>query len=148
MMSPLRLAITLVQIWTRVYTWRMDPEARDRRRAEIESDLFESQQDSAQLGSDRPAAHVLIRLLAGAVDDIGWRVEETAASATPFARAGVVAAIAAIAASLAWWGLGLSERRPTSAPTVKVFMGAPYPPPPPPPRSGIERSQRRHRNQP
>lgn len=147
MMSPLRLVIALVQIWTRVYTWGMNLEARDRRRAEIESDLFEFQQDFAHIGSMRPAAHVLMRVLAGAVDDIGWRVEETAARAAPSAKVSVVAAIAAIAASLAWWGMGLSERRPTSAPTIKVFMGAPYPPPPPPPRTGIERSQRRHRNE-
>src|SRR5438094_8714239 len=51
MMSRLlRLAIAFVRKWTRVYTARMSPELREARRAEIESDLWEVQQDRIARG--------------------------------------------------------------------------------------------------
>jgi uncharacterized protein (TIGR03435 family) len=80
--SPLRLAVSCVRAWTRLYTWRMPPSFRETRRAEIESDLWEFQSDAAGdpvLGSAR---HILLRLLIGIPDDLGWRVEQEALAGT------------------------------------------------------------------
>ena len=81
MSAPLmRIAVGCVRGWTRLYTWRMPAAFRTTRRAEIESDLWE-----CQCGADRDpragsAIHVLLRLLLGMPDDIGWRVERAAVS--------------------------------------------------------------------
>ena len=66
----LRLVERLVRTWTRLYTIGVAPDLRDRRRAEIESDLWESRHQP-----QRPytAAHVLLRLLLGVRDDVAWR---------------------------------------------------------------------------
>lgn len=61
-------AADLARLWTRVYTVGLDPALRDARRAEIESDLWESQQD----GDAR--TQILPRLVAGILDDLLWRV--------------------------------------------------------------------------
>lgn len=69
------LAVQCVRAWTWLYTWRMPPALRETRRAEIESDLWEFRSDAAGddlLGS---ALHMLLRLLIGMPDDVGWRVE-------------------------------------------------------------------------
>jgi uncharacterized protein (TIGR03435 family) len=78
-MSPrlLHLAINCVRGWTRIYTWRMPPEPREVRRAEIESDLWESQRDVTRPPLES-ARHILLRLLIGIPDDLGWRVEQEA----------------------------------------------------------------------
>jgi hypothetical protein len=53
MMSlPVRLASALVRAWTIAYTWRMEPVHRDARRAEIESDLWESAHDRLERPSE------------------------------------------------------------------------------------------------
>jgi uncharacterized protein (TIGR03435 family) len=73
-----RLAVALVRGWTRLYTWRMPPDLRDERRAEVESDLWESQSDAAGPGV-RAGLQILLRLVIGIPDDLGWRVEQSAA---------------------------------------------------------------------
>ena len=78
----LRLAVRCVRGWTWLYTWRMPPAFRETRRAEIESDLWEFQSDAAGdpvLGS---ALHILLRLLIGIPDDLGWRLEQAAIAGT------------------------------------------------------------------
>jgi hypothetical protein len=78
----MRLAVSCVRGWTRLYTWRMPPAFRETRRAEIESDLWEFQSDAGgdhRLGS---ALHMLFRLLIGIPDDLGWRVEQAALADT------------------------------------------------------------------
>ena len=73
----LTIAMAIVRGWTRLYTCRMDPALRDERRAEIESDLWESQEDVrwAQREPAAVAGDMLVRLLRGASDDLFWRVE-------------------------------------------------------------------------
>ena len=39
MTASLRVAVWLVRAWTDCYTWRMDPDVRAARNAQIESDL-------------------------------------------------------------------------------------------------------------
>jgi len=76
------LAVQCVRAWTWLYTWRMPPALRETRRAEIESDLWEFRSDAAGddlLGS---ALHMLLRLLIGMPDDLGWRVEHAVAAGT------------------------------------------------------------------
>ncbi len=65
-------AIALARAWTRLYTWRLPPSLRESRRAEIESDLWESCHDAGQRLS--PAVQVIVRLLLGIPDDLQWRM--------------------------------------------------------------------------
>ena len=60
MTAPLFVfAVAVLRAWTHVYTWRLDPGLRERRRAEIESDLWEFQQDPAANRGLNPTLHVL-----------------------------------------------------------------------------------------
>ena len=64
-MSP-RAAAGMARWWTRVYTAGLPDDLRDARRAEVESDLWESVADGA------PSRHILARLVLGVVDDLTW----------------------------------------------------------------------------
>lgn len=66
MSAPLATALT--RWWTRLYTVGLPAEVRAARRAEIESDLWESLHDP-----DIPQPHILPRLAAGILDDVSWR---------------------------------------------------------------------------
>ena len=95
-------AIAIVRGWTRLYTWRLPAAVRDVRRAEIESDLWESQQDSDSHHRLNPAVHMLLRLLLGIPDDLQWRT----AHASPRGRTvRIAAALAAAVLLLAALGL-------------------------------------------
>lgn len=81
-------AAGLARLWTRVYTAGLDPSLRETRRAEIESDLWESQQDPAGRGQ------ILPRLVAGLVDDVLWRVTHVATGTwTSAARLAVICVV-------------------------------------------------------
>jgi uncharacterized protein (TIGR03435 family) len=58
----------------------MPPSARETRRAEIASDLWDSQCDAAE--DPALAFQILVRLVAGIPDDIGWRVEQATLAGT------------------------------------------------------------------
>jgi hypothetical protein len=66
-MSP-EAEARLLRWWTRVYTAGLPPAERERRQAEVESDLWESSRDPD--GSRQ----VLSRLLLGVADDVGWSI--------------------------------------------------------------------------
>jgi hypothetical protein len=95
-MSGLRVAMTLVRVWSYLYTCGMSSEAAVERRDEIASDLWELQHDSSWRGVS-PAMHVVARLLAGIPDDLVWRVECAAAGDDLLARRAVAAVGAAVA---------------------------------------------------
>jgi hypothetical protein len=59
-------AAVVARWWTRVYTAGLPVDLRDARRAEVESDLWESVSDGA------PSRHILARLALGVVDDLTW----------------------------------------------------------------------------
>jgi hypothetical protein len=61
-------AAHLTRWWTRLYTLCMPPEQRERRRAEVESDIWESLRDP--VGSRQ----ILPRLLLGVADDVSWSI--------------------------------------------------------------------------
>ena len=68
----LPVSVALVRAWTRLYTWRLPQSLRESRRAEIESDLWESCHDAGPRLS--PAVQVIVRLLLGIPDDLQWRM--------------------------------------------------------------------------
>lgn len=59
-------AVSLARWWTRLYTAGLPVHLRDARRAEVESDLWESVADGA------PSRHILARLALGIADDLTW----------------------------------------------------------------------------
>jgi uncharacterized protein (TIGR03435 family) len=114
-----RLAANCVRVWTRVYTGGMPPTCREDRRAEIESDLWEFQCDAAGDHAFAVASHILLRLLIGVPDDLGWRVERAAVAATltqrSLALSGRVAGAALCICAL--WAISADahRRRPATA---------------------------------
>jgi uncharacterized protein (TIGR03435 family) len=72
----LSFAASLVRAWTWLYTSRLPPLVRDRRRAEIESDLWEFERDCVRASAAAAPFHVLFRLARGIPDDLGWCVEQ------------------------------------------------------------------------
>lgn len=92
-------AIAAVRSWTRLYTWRLPAAVRGVRRAEIESDLWESQQDSDNHRRLNPAVHTLIRLLLGVPDDLRWRTAHASSRGrTLWMAAALTAAVLFLAA--------------------------------------------------
>lgn len=71
----IRSAASLVRGWTRLCTSRLPASVRERRRAEVESDLWESLRNE---GGSTPAVvlHLLARLVLGIPDDLGWWIEQ------------------------------------------------------------------------
>lgn len=133
-----RFAIAAVRAWTRLYTWGMDPAAAELRIAEIESDLWESEQ------AGDGGATIVLRLLLGVYDDLVWRttfdlVHERGPRRT--ATLGVIVTVAAIIA--AWWVIDTGRMGQLPAPP-RIQVGAPAPPrtppPPPPPPQEVRRS--------
>ena len=135
------LAIAVVRAWTRIYTWGMDPRAREARIAEIESDLW----DSVQNG-DRAAA-ILFRLLFGIVDDLVWRtshdlIRETSARRT--AAFGAIITLATIVLVAALWFIDAARAgQLPEPPAVMHFVPSPAPPPPPPPPPDAQELRRK-----
>ncbi len=70
----LDIAVRMVRAWTRSYTSGIDAGARDARRAEIESDLWEHQHTRHE--ELAVAFEMLRRLLLGLPDDVRWRIEQ------------------------------------------------------------------------
>jgi hypothetical protein len=133
-LPTLSLATALVRAWTSAYTWRLEPAIRDRRRAEIESELWEFEQDAGR--GNHPAAHVLARLVMGIPDDLSWRAEYAAARRTPLrARLRIAAwtvATLVVIAALYILPLMTTATLPPLPDKPRVVMKAPPPPPPPP----------------
>ena len=126
-MNACSIAMAIVRGWTRLYTWRLPAEARDARRAELESDLWESHLN------DR-AWQVIGRLVLGMPDDLRWRF----ASAGPHhpARRTIALGVATgLLLAIAWAGSAFARIDPPSppAPPNLKWQIKHYPPPPPPP---------------
>ena len=130
----LGFATAIVRVWTRAYTWRLEPAVRDRRRAEIESELWEFQRDPER--GAYPAVHTIARLLIGIPDDLSWRAECVSARRTPLrARLRIAAwtvATAVVIAALYILPLMTAATLPPLPDKPRVRMPAPPPPPPPP----------------
>ena len=125
------LAVSGVRGWTRLYTCGLPPDLRDRRRDEIESDLWESFQD----GRSDPALawHLWARLIGGLADDLAWRSEQTVAVRPLVFR---LVATMGLIMLLGFWLISAASPRipePPAAPRFPPLIDAPPPPPPPPP---------------
>src|SRR5688500_16657696 len=78
----MRLANGCVRAWTWLYTWGLPSHERAARRNEIASDLWEFESDVAGNHGVGATFQVLLRLLIGIPDDLGWRMEQAAACGT------------------------------------------------------------------
>jgi hypothetical protein len=128
-----RLAVAAVRGWTRIYTWRMDPAFREARRAEIDSDLWES-----QAADDHGAAlpmHIMLRLVRGVAADLRWRVEIMIVNSHVPWRKILLTLGSAIVGGCGWLAVfvGPTELPQLPAPPQRVVRKLPLPPPAPPP---------------
>jgi len=138
-MTPMKVfAAACVRCWTRVYTWRLPDAVRDRRREEIESDLWESSQDP-QMADRQFVMQTMMRLAVGMADDLAWRRAQVTA-----ARRAVVGIMTAGAAGCVLLFLTLSAASVAlpDVPAAPVYrlraqLAQPEPPPPPPPPGGV-----------
>jgi hypothetical protein len=103
MTITLATALRLVRSWTRIYTARMEREARDARRDEIESDLWEFHEDARRRGASPTgiALHMLLRLALGAPDDLLWRAEQI--HVRPRLVREALWTVAAASIAFVWW---------------------------------------------
>jgi hypothetical protein len=133
--DPFQLALRVVRGWTRFYTWRLPPDLRDRRRTEIDSDLWESEHDQAGASPLSSAAHVLGRFVRGMPADLAWRREHADGHVRHVTRQ-LIWAIGALALVTAWWVFGLmrTQALPEPAGGPMRFVGGPPPPPETEPR--------------
>ena len=146
MSAWLTCAIGIVRAWTRLYTLHVDAADRDRRRGEIDSDLWEFHEDARRHGASPAAIAVcmIVRVLFGVADDVLWRIEyEQDAAMTPrrstWMTAAAICATVCIGALWAFFAvttLGALPPLPDPAHIERVYVRPlPPPPPPPPPRA-------------
>lgn len=128
-------AAALVRGWTWLYTWTVSPDLRERRRQEIDADLWEAAHDPY---ADRSAVLLLARASGGLIDDISWALEQ------PQHTSSIAQALMAVSVlALAGWLIASYSLRVADMPlpgvaptfTASVFdrEAPPLPPPPPPP---------------
>ena len=134
-MTPLllRISAAAVRAWTRIYTWRLPPSAREARHAEIESDLWASQADEGA-GPALPM-QIIGRLVLGMFDDMRWRVEHVSTDSHVARRTLAFGVGTAAVLACVWVTLGLSPIEPPPPPVAPdvQWRRTQYPPPPPPP---------------
>jgi hypothetical protein len=130
----IRLAAACVRGWTRVYTWRLRAEVRDVRSREVESDLWESQNDPDLEAGVALAVTILGRLVSGMPDDVKWRREQGVVEPM-LVRRRVSVALAVAGLLVAWLVLPTRADLPSvpDSPRIRWSAHSAYPPPPPPP---------------
>jgi hypothetical protein len=117
----------LVRAWTNVYTFALPADIRERRRAEIESDLWESAHDP-----DVPRHAVMLRLLRGMPADLLWRIEITPGPEQARVAVGLLGA--AIMLAMVWAFVRPTAPPPAPRRPIQINLRL-TPPPPPPPHS-------------
>jgi TonB family protein len=131
-----RSAMAAVRLWTRVYTSGLPPAAADARRAEVESDLWESAHDSDPHIRSHFCLQIAARMLIGIPDDLGWRLEQEEAMTASFRqKVGLAACAVGIIGLLVVVWIAQPPVVPPlpGAPVVSARTHHPPPPPPPPP---------------
>lgn len=129
-MTSVHLAVTAVEVWTRLYTWPLSADVRDRRRREVASDLWESLHDAPGPPS---ALHLGSRLLTGVLDDVGWLCEQRRHRDRRRVRSCITVACALTGS--VWLTLGAPnvQMPPLPGPPPRHVEPRIYPDPPPPP---------------
>ncbi len=134
-------AVGLVRIWARFYTIGLQSDVRRRRRAEIESDVWESLHDLEEAPATT-GIHIVARLARGVPADVWWRLEYgRKGEQNMWKRLALLsmATAAVMAMTMLWFlfpgsdfsSLPQLPARPT--PIYLVRHRVPPPPPPPPP---------------
>ncbi len=126
----LRVAVLAVRAWARAYTSGLPPQTMEARRAEIESDLWESLADAPS--ESVAAIEILGRLLRGMADDLLWRTERSGGTSRAVRIAIALSATTALLA-VGWVGLLSSPGESPKAPPAPILWWRPSQPPPPPP---------------
>ena len=132
---PERAAIAVVRAWTTVYTLGLPAADRERRRDEIDSDLWESLVDPARKDTNH-AFQIMARLIAGIPDDVLWRADHVQTAGRRIWR---VALTAIAIAMLGLWLNRSTRPEPSLDQMIKLIEERKYgprlidPPPPPPP---------------
>jgi len=142
MTDPLvRGAVILARAWYRLVTLGLPADTRERRRQEIDSDLYESSHDEPR--SDiRTALQIVWRLSAGAPDDLAWRIEQRRTSVPLLLKVTAGFSCAALLAA-GFHVRALTVELPTvGKPIPRMAESNPSPPPPPPP--SLERHPAAH----
>jgi hypothetical protein len=127
----LRLAVAVVRLWTRLYSWGLPQAGAAARRAEIESDLWEQLNDTERVPHP---LEIVSRAILGMPADLRWRVE--AVSPEHLRRSFTLALGSAGLAAAVWVGLAARPPEPPqrpAAPDLQWRRTRPMPPPPPPP---------------
>jgi hypothetical protein len=122
-----------VRTWTHLYTCGLPALTREVRRAEIESDLWESEHDPDRGAGPGAAGHMMLRLLMGLPDDVFWRLAHVTGR-----RVATLRAVATVLLLLVVWVyVQWLQSVPTPPPRPMQFVSdrptIPPPPPPPPP---------------
>lgn len=85
MNMTLRFADAACRSWTALYTLGLDEVTRERRRAEIESDLWEQRSHSQEEGPDL-GFDIIARVVLGMAADVTWRVQSGGRITAPGTR--------------------------------------------------------------
>jgi hypothetical protein len=130
------VAVMFVRSWTRAYTAGMPAQARRRRRAEVECDIWESLHDGDN--THRHATHILVRLVRGMRADVLWRLEHLLQGGEIMWRKYALIGFAAAAVTTIAWSLAIRASDVSlpalpGAPTPIYIVKHRTPPPPPPP---------------
>ena len=128
-----RLVLSLIRGWTRVYTWGAPQPVRDDRRAEIESDLWESQHDRDAGDGFVSPWQLAVRLVLGIPADLAWRMEQTDVRRAVSPRTFALAASLFLLVVL-WMFSTPAQSVPPRPSSVRLIdpMRVLAPPPPPP----------------
>lgn len=119
--TPGQPASTVCRLWVRGYTRKLPHDEAQRRREEIESDLFEHAVEAqlAGVGNQRFNAEVLARVLVGVPADLSWRratrqphqrlaLGGTSMSLSKSISTRLLYALASLVVLYAWMGVGAS----------------------------------------
>ena len=106
------VAVTIVRTWTHVYTRGAPSTWAEQRCADIESDLWEQQQDPDGGRGLAPAVQILVRLFTGIADDLSWRVEHTTLQDNVLIRRAVTLAVTTVALTVLWGSSGAAPAWP------------------------------------
>lgn len=131
------IVLLLIRAWIAIYTFGLPDADRRARRMEIESDLWES----CHGGEHGSPSCILVRLILGIPDDLGWRAEQPA-SPRMVVTAGVAMTVLLACVWIASRGLAvesppLPAANPWHARHERKWVPPPPPPPPPCPPPSI-----------
>ena len=138
----LRPAVGCVRLWTKIYTSGLPSDVRETRRAEIASDVWHSVHDPDCDAPWKLALQMILRLLLGVPNDLGWRAEHLTAPERSRIRAvlagGALCALVLTVAPAVWRP---QSPPPPPAPSFRSQRAIVYPSPAPPPAPPVTESR-------